>query len=88
MNGTTLVIAERQSVSPFLYSCSNAGGNIQAWMADNAEHDDLTYLQLTCLHGRAAVLCAFDLIELDGKDLRKRPIEAQACVGQSAVPGA
>jgi hypothetical protein len=36
-------------------------------MADNAEHDDLTYVQLTCLHDRAAVLCAFDLIELDGK---------------------
>jgi ATP-dependent DNA ligase len=26
-------------------------------------------------HDRAAVLCAFDLIELDGKDLRKAPIE-------------
>jgi bifunctional non-homologous end joining protein LigD len=26
-------------------------------------------------HDRAAVLCAFDLIELDGRDLRKAPIE-------------
>ncbi len=26
-------------------------------------------------HDRAAVLCAFDLIELDGKDLRRSPIE-------------
>jgi hypothetical protein len=26
-------------------------------------------------HDRAAVLCAFDLIELNGKDLRKQPIE-------------
>jgi len=26
-------------------------------------------------HDRAAVLCAFDLIELDGKDLRQQPIE-------------
>ena len=26
-------------------------------------------------HGGDAVLCAFDLIELDGEDLRRRPIE-------------
>jgi bifunctional non-homologous end joining protein LigD len=26
-------------------------------------------------HDRAAMLCAFDLIELDGKDMRKQPIE-------------
>jgi bifunctional non-homologous end joining protein LigD len=26
-------------------------------------------------HGAAAVLCAFDLIELDGRDLRRAPIE-------------
>jgi bifunctional non-homologous end joining protein LigD len=26
-------------------------------------------------HGRRAVLCAFDLIELDGEDLRRQPIE-------------
>jgi bifunctional non-homologous end joining protein LigD len=26
-------------------------------------------------HGGAAVLCAFDLIELDGEDLRRSPIE-------------
>ena len=26
-------------------------------------------------HDRAAVLCAFDLIELDGKDLRRAPVE-------------
>ena len=26
-------------------------------------------------HDHAAVLCAFDLIELDGEDLRRRPIE-------------
>jgi len=26
-------------------------------------------------HGGAAVLCAFDLIELDGEDLRRAPIE-------------
>ena len=26
-------------------------------------------------HDRAAMLCAFDLIELDGKDLRPAPIE-------------
>jgi bifunctional non-homologous end joining protein LigD len=34
-------------------------------------------------HDHAAVLCAFDLIELDGKDLRRIPIEQrkQALVG-------
>jgi bifunctional non-homologous end joining protein LigD len=26
-------------------------------------------------HGPSAVLCAFDLIELDGRDLRREPIE-------------
>ena len=26
-------------------------------------------------HDRAAVLCAFDLIELDGEDLRRAPLE-------------
>jgi bifunctional non-homologous end joining protein LigD len=33
-------------------------------------------------HDRAAVLCAFDLIELDGRDLRTAPIEQrkQACL--------
>ena len=29
------------------------------------------------LRDHAAVLCAFDLIELDGKDLRRRPLEAR-----------
>jgi bifunctional non-homologous end joining protein LigD len=28
-------------------------------------------------HDGAAVLCAFDLIELDGKDLRRKPLEAR-----------
>ena len=28
-------------------------------------------------HGRAAALCAFDLIELDGEDLRREPIETR-----------
>ena len=38
-------------------------------------------------HDHAAVLCAFDLIELDGKDLRRTPIEERkAALGQSAVP--
>jgi len=77
MSGSNAVIAERGIMPPFLYRCPNAGGNIQAWMADNAEHDDLTYVRLTCLHDRAAVLCAFDLIELNSKDLRKQPIEAR-----------
>jgi ATP-dependent DNA ligase len=27
------------------------------------------------MYDRAAVLCAFDLIELDGEDLRRSPIE-------------
>jgi bifunctional non-homologous end joining protein LigD len=26
-------------------------------------------------HGRSAVLCAFDLIEMDGRDLRQQPVE-------------
>ena len=43
MSGSNAVIAERGIMPPFLYRCPNAGGNIQAWMADNAEHDDLTY---------------------------------------------
>ena len=77
MSGSNAVIAERGIMPPFLYRCPNAGGNIQAWMADNADHDDLTYVRLTCLHDRAAVLCAFDLIELNSKDLRKQPIEAR-----------
>ena len=38
-------------------------------------------------HGGAAVLCAFDLIELDGEDLRRSTIEVlQAQAGQAAAP--
>jgi len=28
---------------PFLYRCPNTGDNVQAWAADDAEDDDLTY---------------------------------------------
>ena len=31
-------------------------------------------------HDHAAVLCAFDLIELDGKDLRRQPVERRKAV--------
>jgi bifunctional non-homologous end joining protein LigD len=44
-------------------------------------------------HDRAAVLCAFDLIELDGEDLRRSPFEhrkralAECCAGgPTALP--
>jgi ATP-dependent DNA ligase len=43
----------------------------QAIVVDSTVFDLLRYRQ----HDRAAVLCAFDLIELDGKDLRQQPIE-------------
>jgi hypothetical protein len=66
MSGSNAVIAERGIMPPFPYRCPNAGGNIQAWMADNAEHDDLTCVQLRAFTTAPAVLCAFDLIELNG----------------------
>jgi ATP-dependent DNA ligase len=55
MSGSNAAIAERGIMPPLLYCRPNAGGNIQAWMADNAENDELTYVQLTCLHGEGIV---------------------------------
>jgi hypothetical protein len=34
---------------PFLYRGPNTGDNVQAWVADDPEDDDLTYVQVTCL---------------------------------------
>jgi bifunctional non-homologous end joining protein LigD len=38
-------------------------------------------------HDHAAVLCAFDLIELDGEDLRRSPIEHRKCKLAKLVRG-
>ena len=38
-------------------------------------------------HGRAAALCAFDLIELDGEDLRREPIETRKSTLRSLLRG-
>jgi bifunctional non-homologous end joining protein LigD len=38
-------------------------------------------------HGASAVLCAFDLIELDGRDLRRAPIEQRKQTLAKAVRG-
>jgi predicted nucleic acid-binding Zn ribbon protein len=40
---------KRKIMPPFLYRCPNTGDNVQAWMADDPEDDDLTYIQVTCL---------------------------------------
>ena len=37
--------------------------------------------------GRAAVLCAFDLLELDGEDLRREPIETRKNTLKSLLRG-
>jgi len=34
---------------PFLYRCPNTGDNVQAWVADDPEDDDLAYVEVTCL---------------------------------------
>ncbi len=34
---------------PFLYRCPNTSDNVQAWVADDPEDEDLTYVQVTCL---------------------------------------
>jgi hypothetical protein len=49
----------------------SAGGRVPCRSRGLSVFDLLRYRQ----HDRAAVLCAFDLIELDGRDLRKAPIE-------------
>jgi len=38
-------------------------------------------------HGRAVALCAFDLIELDGEDLRREPIETRKSTLKSLLRG-
>jgi bifunctional non-homologous end joining protein LigD len=38
-------------------------------------------------HGTAALLCAFDLLELDGQDLRRLPIEQRKAKLAKLVPG-
>ena len=38
--------------------------------------------------GGAAVHCAFDLLELDGEDMRRHPIEVRKRTLQSFLPGA
>jgi bifunctional non-homologous end joining protein LigD len=52
-------------------SCSIDGEAIVVDSRGLSVFDLLRYRQ----HDRAAVLCAFDLIDLDGRDLRKAPIE-------------
>jgi hypothetical protein len=37
---------------PFLYRCPNTGDNVQAWVADDPEDNDPTYVQVTCLCAR------------------------------------
>ena len=41
------------------------------------DENGLAVFELICRHGAlpSAVLCAFDLLELDGQDLRRQPIE-------------
>jgi hypothetical protein len=34
---------------PFLYRCPNTGEQVQCWVADDPEEDDLSYVQVTCL---------------------------------------
>jgi bifunctional non-homologous end joining protein LigD len=41
------------------------------------DENGLAVFELIRGHGSKTVLCAFDLLELDGKDLRRRPIEEQ-----------
>jgi hypothetical protein len=36
-------------MSPFLYRCPNTGKKVQDWAADDAEENDLSYVQVTCL---------------------------------------
>jgi bifunctional non-homologous end joining protein LigD len=38
-------------------------------------------------HGRAVALCAFDLLELDGEDLRREPIETRKSTLKSLLRG-
>jgi ATP-dependent DNA ligase len=40
-------------------------------------------------HGEDVILCAFDLLELDGRDLRRTPIEERKVrTGEAAAPAA
>jgi hypothetical protein len=40
---------------PFLYRCPNTGDNVQAWVADAPEDDDLTYVSgdVPCVRPKA-----------------------------------
>ena len=35
-------------MAPVLYRCPNTGQSVQAWVADEPDDDDLTYVQVTC----------------------------------------
>ena len=37
-------------------------------------------------HSDDVILCAFDLLELDGEDLRREPIEERKGTGEAAAP--
>ena len=34
---------------PLLYRCSKTGDTVQAWVDDEPDDDDFTYVQVTCL---------------------------------------
>jgi hypothetical protein len=34
---------------PLLCRCPNTGEQVQSWVADDPEEDDLSYVQVTCL---------------------------------------
>jgi ATP-dependent DNA ligase len=52
------------------------------------DENGLAVFELICRHGTlaSAVLCAFDLLELDGRDLRREPIEVLLAKLQLLVP--
>src|SRR6516165_5248342 len=49
----------------------------------------LAVFDLICRHGAlaSAVLCAFDLLELDGRDLRREPIETRKALLAKPLKG-
>jgi ATP-dependent DNA ligase len=54
-----------------VHSCLIDGEAIVVATTGLSVFDLIRYRQ----HDRAAILCAFDLIELDGKDIRSTPLE-------------
>ncbi len=53
------------------------------------DENGLATFELICRHGAlaSAVLCAFDLLELDGKDLRREPIEKRKALLAQLLKG-